>query len=37
MTMREIFLVLWVLAVMAVAFLTAHSHLVLVVLQECFA
>ncbi len=37
MTMREVFLVLWVLAVMAVAFLAAHGHLLLAVLQRCFA
>jgi hypothetical protein len=36
MTMREIFLVFWVLAVMAVAFLAAHGHVVLAVLQRCF-
>jgi hypothetical protein len=37
MTMREIFLVLWVLTVMTVAFLIAHGHLVLAVLQKYFA
>jgi hypothetical protein len=36
MTMREVFLVLWVLVGMAVAFVVTHGHLVLAILQRWF-